>query len=160
VDNDVLEIALSPDDSRLVSLSPRNVNLWDLETKECLAYLEFYTEFGGKARVSFASRGASVSVEDNGRSRWWRISPASHINQSRNKHRMVFVPIADKESNQDAPQQSYYCDKDGEWMLDHRGRRVLWIPPDERPQEIKKHGRVAIIRTESGKEYIVIPPSP
>jgi hypothetical protein len=73
---------------------------------------------------------------------------------------MVFDPITEKESNQDAPQQFYCCDKDGEWMLDHRSRRVLWIPPDERPQEIKEHGRVAIIRTESGKEYIVIPLSP
>jgi len=160
VDNDVLEIALSPDDSRMVSLSPRDVKLWDLETNECLAHLAHYTGFGGEARVSFASRGASVSVEHDGRSRWWRISPASQINQSRNKHRMVFVLIAEKESNQDAPQQSYCCDKDGEWMLDHRSRRVLWIPPDERPQEIREHGRVATIRTESGKSYFVIPPSP
>jgi hypothetical protein len=192
VDNDILNIALSPDDSRLVSLSPRHVKLWDLETKECLAHLEFDSALGGKAGVSFASHGASVSVEHNGRSRWWHISPASHINWTtsvlnsdgtkswlicdgtmswltyypwtkpsgcRNEHRMVFVPITEKQSNQDAPQQSY-CDKDGEWMLDQHSRRVLWIPPDERPQETKKHGRVTIIRTESGKNYIVIPPSP
>jgi hypothetical protein len=126
VDNDVLDIALSPDDSRLVSLSPRHVKLWDLETKKCLAHLEFDSALGGKERVSFASDGASVSVEHNGRSRWWRIqSPASHINRTtsiwdhdgtkswlicsihsdcRNTHRMVFVPIAEKQSNQNAPQ--------------------------------------------------------
>ena len=180
VDNDVLDIALSPDVSRLVSLSRHHVKLWDLETKECLAHLVLESELYWEA-FSFASDGASVSVKRNDDSWRWHISPAPHINRttpfipnsdrtmgchissfrsdSRTKQRMVFVPIREKQSNRHAPRQTCCCDKDSEWILDQRSRRVLWIPPDERPQETKKHGRIVIIRTESGRKYIVSSPS-
>ena len=188
VDIDILDIALSPDDCRLLSQSPRHVKLWDLETKKCLAHLEFDRALDRKEQVSFASDGASVSVNHNGRQKWWHISPASHTNQKidfiedhegmktyyiknnegtkswlmsppeprmKTKQGMVFVPVAEKWSNLEAPRQFYCFGNNGEWMLDQCSRRVLWIPPDERPQETRMHGRMVIIRTESGKKYVV-----
>jgi hypothetical protein len=101
----------------------------------CIIHIGFdssvVSALGGKERVSFASDGASVSVEHNGRSRWWRIeSPASHVNRTtsiwdhddtvswlicsihsdcRKKHGMVFVPIAEKQSKQISAR--------GTWMI-------------------------------------------
>ena len=179
MDYDAFCIVLSPNDSQLVSLSNNHIKLWDLETKECLAHLEFDNALYGKAQLLFSSDGASVSVEHAGRQKRWHIFPASHIHQTNpvilnndgtmsllicpaqpdnTEQGMVFVPIAEKQSNQDVPRKSYYCDKDGKWLLDQRSRRVLWIPPDDRPQEINMHGGVVIIQTESGKKYAVIPP--
>ena len=177
VDDDVLGIALSSDDSRLVSLSRYRVKLWDLETKEYLAHLTFDGVLDDEAQVSFSSDGASVCVKHSGGTKWWGITPASRSNRttpvirnndgtkslpighsrSRTKQRMISVPIAEKSSNQDVsrPRQSYRCNEDGEWILDQNGRRVLWIPPDERPQETQMYGRKVIIQTESGKIYIV-----
>ena len=70
---------------------------------------------------------------------------------------MVFVPTMEELSNQDVPMlcQSYHCDD--EWILDEDERRILWIPPDERPRKFWcfKPGKKVIVRTESGKVYIV-----
>jgi hypothetical protein len=69
---------------------------------------------------------------------------------------MVFVPTTEERLIQDAsaPCQSYHHDMDDEWILDQDGRRVLWIPPDERPRKIWggfKRGKKVHIQTESGK---------
>jgi hypothetical protein len=75
VDIGVLNIALSPGDS--------HVKLWDLESKECLAHLEFDSVLlNWNLRLSFASDEASVSVEHIGCTWSWHISPAFHINQN------------------------------------------------------------------------------
>jgi WD40 repeat protein len=82
-------------------------------------------------------------------------------NRDGTKLPMIFVPTTEELSNEDAsaPCQSYRCDTDGEWILDQDGRRVLWIPRDERPRKIwnsfKLEKKVIAIQTESGKVYIV-----
>jgi hypothetical protein len=73
---------------------------------------------------------------------------------------MVFVPTTEERSNQDAsaPCQSYRYDTDDEWILAQDRRRILWIPPDERPRKvwnIIKCEKVMVIQTESGKVYYV-----
>jgi WD40 repeat protein len=104
-----------------------------------------------------------------------RISPNYNINLTRDstensgstlgqrdytKLPMVFVPTTEEQSNQDAstPCQSHRCNTDDEWILDQDGRRVLWIPPDERPRKIWNTincEKVMVIQTESGKVYYV-----
>ena len=70
---------------------------------------------------------------------------------------MVFVPTdsAEKRPNPDASVPFQFYHRDGEWILDRNGRRVLWIPPDERPQKTQIHGKMVIIETENGKKYVV-----
>ena len=131
-------------------------------------------------RVSFAANGASISLPSAGGTKSWRItdSPTRNINLATNsidnrggskswlvspishtKLPMVFVPIMEMPSDQDAsaPSQSYRCDMNGEWMVDQHGRRVLWIPPDERPRgyESNRFGSKVVVETESRKVYIV-----
>jgi WD40 repeat protein len=82
------------------------------------------------------------------------------MNSGITKLPMVFVPTTEERSNQDIPAlcQSYRCDTDGEWILDQDGRRILWIPPDERPQQIWncfKCEKKVLIQTEGGKVYFV-----
>jgi len=202
VDNDVFDIALSPDGSRLVSLSPSHMKLWDLKCARCLAHLEFDRRLQVQAQVSFVPNATSVSVLTNSGTQSWHISPDHNIDLTRNpikngdgtkswliarplthqwgippnntnliidpiKHGegtklpMVFVPTTEERSNQDAsaPCQSYYCDTDDEWILDQDGRRVLWIPPDERPRKIwrgsQRENKFIVVQTESGKVYFV-----
>jgi hypothetical protein len=73
---------------------------------------------------------------------------------SQTKLWMVLTPIMERSPNQDTSLPTYYCDKDGEWIMDQYGRCVLWIPPDERHGEscISCGGKLTI-KTESGKKY-------
>jgi WD40 repeat protein len=169
VDDDVFHIALSPDGSRLASLSFSHMKLWDPESNGCLAHLEFDRPFQVKAQISFSTNAKSVSVLNNSGTQSWRIR-TPRISQAARRSRMkngdatklpiVFVPTTEERSNQNAsaPCQFYRCDTDGEWILDQDGRRVLWIPPDERPQRswnnFKREKKV-LIQTESGKVYFV-----
>ena len=97
---------------------------------------------------------ATNSIDNRDGSKSWLVSPISHT-----KLPMVFVPIMEMPLDQDAsvPSQSYHCDMDGEWMVDQHERRVLWIPPDERPRryESNRFGSKVVVETESRKVYIV-----
>ena len=157
VNCDMFHIALSPDGSQLACLSPSHMTLWDLKSKGCLADLEFNKPLQGQFRISFSIDATSVSVLTNtGGAQSWLISPT---NREDTKLPMVFVPTMEERSNRDAsaPCQSYCCDTDGEWILDQDERRVLWIPPDERPRQMwcfEPENKV-LVQTESGKVYIV-----
>ena len=82
----------------------------------------------------------------------------THSKPKRNRMEVVvFVPIIGRHSEHGVPRQSYISNKDDEWVLDQCGRRVLWIPPDERPQaQTEIHGRM-VIKTASGKQYVILP---
>jgi WD40 repeat protein len=189
----VSQIALSPDGSLLASLSPFHMKLWDLESKECLAHLEFDSQLKMQAQISFAINATSISILKSDGTQSWHISPNHNIDlttesiknsdgtkswlisrpsprltiqdyhialgREGTKLPMVFVPSMQERSNQDAsaPCQSYRCDTDDEWILDQDERRVLWIPPDERPRKIWcfRCEKKVLIKTESGKVYFV-----
>jgi WD40 repeat protein len=181
VDDNVFYVTLSPDGSQLASLSSSHMKLWHLKRSRCLAHLEFDRCLQAKAQISFATNGTGVSLlKNSGGTQSWRISPNHNIDLTRNsiknsdgtksrlvsahcsnggttKLPIVFVPIIEERSNWDTsvPCQSYHYKADSEWILDQNGRRVLWIPPDERPQRIWKHGKVMAIQTESKKVYFV-----
>jgi hypothetical protein len=183
---DSFHIALSPDGSQLASLSPSHMMLWDLKHARCLANLEFDRQLQVEAQISFSINATSVCILNNSGTQSWRISPNQNTDLTRNsikisdgttsrlfsacpsrasnsdakKLPMIFVPTTEEWSNQDtsAPCQSYRCDTDDEWILDQDGRRVLWIPPDERPRKIWggfKREKNIIVQTESGKVYFV-----
>ena len=158
VDADAFYIALSPNGSQLASLSSYHMQLWDLRSDECLACLKFHKRVEKQARVLFSADATSISILDCDDMESWRIS-ASHP-QTRSFKTIVFVRIPKQQSNQDAsaPRQSYRCDIDDEWILDEDGRRILWIPPDERPRGIFggfKREKKVLVQTESGKVYFV-----
>jgi WD40 repeat protein len=167
VDYDVFHIALSPDGSQLASLSPSRMILWDLASEGCLAHLEFDRPLPMNAQISFGINGTRVSLLKNSGTESWRISSRDSITNSstlrwrdHTKRPMVFDPTTEEQSNQDAsmPCQSYRCDRDSEWILDQDGRRVLWIPPDERPRKFWsgfKCEKKVLVQTESGKVYYV-----
>ena len=183
VDDDVFHIALSPKGCQLASLSSSHMKLWDFKRDKswsseiCLAHFEFDCPSWAEAQISFGIDGTSVSLSRNsGRTQNWHLSPNHNTdltidsieNSDGTKSRpisvklpMVFVPTTEERPNQDvpAPCQSYRCDTDYEWILDQDGRRVLWIPPDERPRRIwssfKHETKVMVIQTESGKVYSV-----
>jgi WD40 repeat protein len=234
VGNDVFHIALSPDGSQLVSLSPSHMKLWDLKNKGCIAHLEFDRPLRVHAQISFSTNATNVSVStDSGTQSWcifpshnidltrdsiengdgtksWLVShplirrtapshplrelyrpltgltalyrPSLHLTAQRQQHiypeyntnltgnpityikgtklPKIFVPTTEERSNQDAstPCQSYRCNTDGEWILDQDGRRVLWIPPDERlrsDRSIWNRFKKVVIQTDSGKVYYV-----
>jgi hypothetical protein len=177
VDDDTFRIALSSNGSRFASLSPRRMILWDLESEVCLAILEFVHPLLEEQQVSFAIKGTSVSLENAYGIKSWCISPSRNLNGTsysiengtkcwlvapsyRNtKLPMIFLPITEERSYQSssAPSQSYSCNRDCEWIMDQDGRRILWIPPDERPQKSwnNSNGRKVVVETESGKVYIV-----
>ena len=184
VDDNVFHIALSPDGSQLAALSPSHVTLWCLKLARCLARLEFGESLQVEAQISFGIDRISVSLMKNsGGTQSWHISPNSNINLTENSIKnsdstrswlsypntncagtelpMVFVPTMEEWSNQDAstPCQSYRCDMDNEWILDQDGRRILWIPPDERPQQGIWGGfkleKKFLVQTQSGKVYFV-----
>ena len=169
VDSDVFHIALSPNGSRLASLSSFYMKLWDLASRRCVACLKFGMPLGQGTQISFGVDGTSVSLlKDGGDTKDWVIS-AHHRDLLTmtledgvgTELPMVFVPTgsAEKRSNPDASVPFQLYRDDGEWILDRNGRRVLWIPPDERPQDIwnNKFGRrkQVLIKTESGKVYFV-----
>jgi hypothetical protein len=91
----------------------------------------------------------------------WHFSPwhiSLKMNREGTKLPMVFVPTMEEQSDRDAsaPRQLYHCDMDNEWILDQDKRRVLWIPPDERPRKIWncfEHEKKVLVQ--SGKVYIV-----
>jgi len=56
-------------------------------------------------------------------------------------------------SHTDTPAQ--YITPDEEWILDPYGRRILWVPPDERPPLVKSNDRKIVAGTNSGKVYVV-----
>jgi WD40 repeat protein len=98
-------------------------------------------------------------VHPNHNTKWIRFSIK---NRESTKLPMVFVPTMEEQSNQGAPApcQSYHCNTDGEWILGQDGRRVLWIPPDERPRkfwclEHEQSQKTVVVHTESGKVYYV-----
>jgi len=182
VDNDVFYIALSPNGSQLVSLSPRHIKLYNLESKACLAHSNFSDVLGslGNVQASFTSNGMGISVKNSDGTKHWRISHIHNIQTTKafiknndgtkswlhhqtNIHNsvsslpMVFLPSKKKCSHQAASvqSQSYHCSKDGEWILDQHERRVLWIPPDERPRRSWCFERTVIIKTKGEKVYIV-----
>ena len=183
VDGDVFHIALSPNGSQLASLSSSHMKLWDLKSERWLAHLEFDKQLQVQAPILFVPGATSVSVLTNRGTKSCHISPNHNIGnhimnhdsttswlisrnpntiQTRNRMKncdgtrlpMVFVP---KWSNQSAfvPCQSYRCDMDDEWILDQDGRRVLWIPPDERPRKFLcfEHEKKVLVLTEGGKVY-------
>jgi hypothetical protein len=168
----ISHIALSPDCSQLASISLLDMKLWNLERQGCLAHLQFDKPLQVGAQISFSINGTSVFLKNGGGTQNWRISPNHNIDtrdsiqnsgstqrsRDRTKLPMVFVPTTEEQSNQDVcmPCQSYSCDTDGEWILDQDERRVLWIPPDERPRKIwNSIEKVMVIQTESGKVYFV-----
>jgi WD40 repeat protein len=167
IDDNVFHIALSPNGSRLASLSPYHMKLWNLKRKRCLAHLEFDDPLEVQVQISFSSDATSVSVLNNSGTQSWHIHTSHKFargsqtkNSDATKLPMIFVPTTEERSNQDAsaPCRSYHCNKDDEWILDQDGRRVLWIPPDERPQNVWntiKCEKVMVIQTESGKVYRV-----
>jgi WD40 repeat protein len=85
IDNDVFDIALSPDGSQLASLSRSHMKLWDLKSEECLAHLEFDWPLQVQAQISVATNATSVSVLKNsdGVHRSWHISPNHNIGLTR-----------------------------------------------------------------------------
>ena len=167
VQYDALQIALCPDGSQLASLSPFDMELWDLKSEGCLAHLEFDDPLKEQVQISFSTDATSVSVLKHNGTQSWRIHTSHNstwFSQTKNgdatKLPKVFVPTMKEQSNLYAsmPCQSYRCYKDGEWILDLDGRRILWIPPDERPRMIWncfKHEKKVLMQTESGKVYIV-----
>jgi hypothetical protein len=71
---------------------------------------------------------------------------------------LTLLPAEKEPSNQttSTQNQSYRCDEEDEWILDQDGRRVLWIPPDERPRSWNfTHERKIVIGTEGVKVYSV-----
>jgi hypothetical protein len=72
---------------------------------------------------------------------------------------LTLLPAEKEPSNQttSTQNQSYRCDEEDEWILDQDGRRVLWIPPDERPRRSWNftHERKIVIGTEGVKVYSV-----
>jgi len=187
IDDDVFRVALSPDGSQLASLSSYHMKLWDLKSNKCLAHLEFDETLRLQAQISFSINATNVFVlETSYGTRSWSISPNYNIDLARgsiknsdgtsswlfffsyfrgindrieDKLPMIFVSTTVKRSNQDTsvPCQSYRRDTDGEWILDQDGRRVLWIPPDERPRKIwvSKREKKVLVQTESRKVYYV-----
>ena len=156
VGHDVFSIALSPDGTQLASLSPHHIELWDWKSTRHLAKLEFNMPFEVQAQISFATT-TSVSVLQNSNGAHnWCISPNY---STKTRLPMIFVPTTEERSNQNAstPCQSYHYKMDSEWILDQDGRRVLWMPPDERPREIWcfKCKKKVLIQTEGGKVYFV-----
>lgn len=67
---------------------------------------------------------------------------------------MVLVPAHQPE---DVPSnQSCYPNMDGEWILDHDGKHILWIPADERHQSwTNRYGKVIVVKTGSGRTYVI-----
>jgi hypothetical protein len=174
------------------------MTLWDLESKVCIAHLEFGKRLQVQVQISFSTNGTSVSVLKNSDgARSWHISPNHSIDLTRNsimnsdgtkswltsrpsksfvaqldilfnhprdpitnhtKLPMVFVLTIEEQSNQDTSMlfQCCCCDSNGEWILDQDGRRIVWIPPDERPRNIWggfKREKKVLVQTESGKVY-------
>jgi WD40 repeat protein len=166
VDRYVVHIALSPDGSQLASLSSLHMKLWDLKSGGCFAHLQSDGPLWRTAQISFSTN-ASISISNNSNTWSWRIHKSRDSaqrsrtqNGGATKLPMVFIPTTEERTNEDAPTpcRSYRCDKDDEWILDHDGRHVLWIPPDERPQKVWntiKCEKVMVIKTESGKIYHV-----
>jgi hypothetical protein len=167
VDDDVFHIALSPDGSQLASLSPSHMKLWDLKSERCLACWDFGDPLEVQVQISFSTDATCVSVLNNSGTQSWRIHTSRKFARgSRTKKSdttklpMIFVPTTEERSNQDASAlcRSYHCNTDDEWILDQDGRRVLWIPPDERPRKVWntiKCEKVMVIQTESRKVYRV-----
>ena len=161
IDDNVFHIALSPNGSQLASLSSCHMKLWDLESEEWLAHLEFDSPLEGQAQISFSTDVTVSILEKSHGMQSWHISSNHNVDLTRNfiknsdstmswlippswkslencdgiKLPMVFIPTTEEQSNQDVstPCQPYHCDMDDEWILDQDRRGVLWIPPDERP---------------------------
>ena len=179
--NDVIHIVTV--DEELVCSSQYNICLASAPLEfPC----QIYTGWTGAVSFSSTSNGASISVGDDGYVKWWESrrlqytnwQPIFHVSHNywtirsilkrlckwythpgpqRNRMEVVFVPIVRRHSEHGVPRQSYISNKDDEWVLDQCGRRVLWIPPDERPQaQTEIHGRM-VIKTASGKQYVILP---
>jgi len=177
MDKDAIRIALSSDGSQLASILLSRIKLVDLESKKCLSDLKFAHPLWWEGQVLFAINGTDIVLHNSDSKKSWRISPnnisgtqASIMNSdgskswlvsvtcSQLKLPMVFVPITNKRSYQDASQFSRWSiSKDNAWILDQSDRHILWIPQDEISRRCwsSSRGRKIGIETESGKVYIV-----
>ena len=85
VDDNVFQIALSPDGSQLASLSPSHMALWDLKSKGCIAHLEFDRQLQDPVQILFSTNATSVTLLTNSNGmQCWLISPNHNIDLTKN----------------------------------------------------------------------------
>jgi hypothetical protein len=138
MNHDADTIAVSSDGSRFISLWDKYLALWDLENYKCLARTEYTSSYlsynPSSLRVAFTLDGNGVFTDDGVNTHRWCISPASPGHNQSALLPMTFTPMPQELSHQEwSPQNpSYRYEWNDEWMMDHDGRHILWVPPDKR----------------------------
>jgi WD40 repeat protein len=168
---DLSNIALSPCGGRLVSLSSSHIRLWDLGNGNCLAHLDFDSPVLFTTGLTFAIDGTSVFFHSINEIMFWRISPARSSNNYYKSFfkndllislPLIFIPIQDESSLQvvSASMPRRYCRYEGresEWILDEDGKRILWLPQDQRSWRTRNsHGKKIALGTSDGRSVYVV----
>jgi hypothetical protein len=138
MDHVALCIAVSSDCSRFVSLWNGYLTLFDLGNGSSLARFDDTPPYkdSRELRVAFTRDGNSVFVDDRVDIHCWRISALSPGHDTFTLRPMVFTPIPREWLHQDLslPSTSNWVGeyKYREWIIDHDGRYMLWLPPNKR----------------------------
>jgi WD40 repeat protein len=164
--NNTYDVALSPGGGILASISSSHVSLWNLGNGKRLANLSLYPQFLSDFRIGFSADGYGLYVvKDNRYIRSWRISKFvtrlsdrdTYPSKNRLSSPLVLLPMQEELSHEDLSMPRQYCryGNGDEWIFDQHGRRILWVPPDRRRNQlIRFHGEKVAFATYRGRIYV------
>jgi WD40 repeat protein len=156
-------VALSPDGTRMASVSYSGINLWSLATGKSLSVLQLWNRKISK--ILFDVDGFSILATDHdGCTMSWRIPTAPLPNRLQFNHRKsaslpIFLTPTQTEwtlRNESAPSRCWHYKQGDEWIVDDNEMRVLWVPPgrrDSRSSDVR--GNKIAVGTYSGRVYMV-----
>ena len=118
------------------------INLWDVDNGEKLAFLPGTNTASPLGRISFPAEGVLITFQFTGGVKKWNVRPSgnpfSKLNTGASSENtslpMVLVPASDDTRSilQADDVGLYHHVRESDWILDRRNRRMCWIPSDRR----------------------------